>query len=182
MEIKYKQEDIKTLIKKYYQQYEGRDVTVSIKVSKELVGAGYGIFEEEGAVVDITTSEKISLLGITTTSEETIDKDQLTLIFDKLFENTDYSFKGLCYDSGLEKRWEGYGMAEHEVKIPYFNGITLTVERKVNNNRPNYHSQEDTVSDTSITASQGSFQKKLGKRPSNSFINHGNNEVGFIPY
>ena len=181
MEIKYKQEDIKTLIKKYYQQYEGRDVTVSIKVSKELVGAGYGIFEEEGAVVDINISEKISLLGITTTSEEAIDKDQLTLIFDKLFENTDYSFKGLCYDSGLEKRWEGYGMAEHEVKIPYFNGINLTVERKVNN-KPNYQSQEDTVSDPSITASQGSFQKKLGTRPSNSFINHGNNEVGFIPY
>ena len=177
MEIKYKQEDIKTLIKKYYQQYEGRDVTVSIKVSKERVG----IFEDEAAAVDITTSEKISLLGITTTSEETIDKDQLTLIFDKLFENTDYSFKGLCYDSGLEKRWEGYGMAEHEVKIPYFNGINLTVERKVNN-KPNYQSQEDTVSDPSITASQGSFQKKLGTRPSNSFINHGNNEVGFIPY
>lgn len=181
MEIKYKQEDIKTLIKKYYQQYEGRDVTVSIKVSKELVGTGYGIFEEEGAVVDITTSEKISLLGITTTSEETIDKDQLTLIFDKLFENTDYSLKGLCYDSGLEKRWEGYGMAEHEVKIPYFNGINLTVERKVNN-KPNCHSQEDVVSDPSITTNQSSFQKKLGTRPTNSFINHGNNEVGFIPY
>ena len=77
MEINYTKEDLKNIIKAYYQQKEKKNIDVSIIIRKELIGF-YGTLS---SITTITISYDTTLLGRNTKVSEIINKDQIINIF-----------------------------------------------------------------------------------------------------
>ncbi len=80
MEINYTKEDLKNIIKAYYQQKEKKNIDVSIIIRKELIGF-YGTLS---SITTITISYDTTLLGRNTKVSEIINKDQIINIFREL--------------------------------------------------------------------------------------------------
>ena len=128
MEINFTREETLKLIESYYSRLEEREVKAKVTCTKGLVG----FYQNDGCVTTFTISEKIEIAGMEKDIVETISYEDLKTKLTALFELFGYEVKSLILDSGLETKYEGYGMYEHTVKVPYFNGIKVTVAKKKN--------------------------------------------------
>lgn len=128
MEVSFTKEETLKLIEEYYRRLEDRQVTASATAKK-----GYtGWQDEEACVTSIAISEKMEIVGMQKEVKETITEDQLNTILRALFDLYEMDLTSVTLDEGLNSRWEGYGMAEHEVKTAYFKGIKVNVKKKKN--------------------------------------------------
>ncbi len=131
MEINFKRAEVCELIKKYYQEKEGAEVSVRITANREPVS----IYETIGCVTRVMVTKKENILGILTEVKEDLTQDEVLGIFNELLKDTDYEITNLSYDSGLHQETVGYYMSEHTEYRAYFNGIILYVKNKVKNLR-----------------------------------------------
>ncbi|MGN1371977.1 MAG: hypothetical protein ACI4XM_06875 [Candidatus Coprovivens sp.] len=128
MKIDFTKEETTKLIEEYYKRLESREVKASINAKK-----GYtGWRDEEGCVTTITVSEIIEIMGMKKEVKQTITEDELKTILISLFNLYDLRVTDVTLNDGLNSRWEGYGMNEHEVKSAFFKGITINIEKKKN--------------------------------------------------
>ena len=119
MEINYTKEDLKNIIKAYYQQKEKKNIDVSIIIRKELIGF-YGTLSSI-TTITISYDTKVS---------EIINKDQIINIFRELLETEGYTLEDLEYTKGIETRTVGYYMNEHQEQTAYFKGIKIRVSKE----------------------------------------------------
>lgn len=131
MEINFKRSEVCELIKKYYQEKEGADVTVRISASREPVG----IYETITCVTRVVVTKKTTILGITSEVKENLTEEEVTGIFNELLKDTEYEITSLSYDAGLHQETVGYYMSEHTEYRAYFNGITLYVKTRDENKK-----------------------------------------------
>lgn len=126
MQVEFTKDETIKLIEEYYKKLEDRTVKASITAK-----TGYTEWrDEEGCVTTITISESFEIIGMNKEVKETISVEQLKTILKALFDLYEFQLNGVTLNDGLNSRWEGYGMAEHEVKSAYFKGITVNVEKK----------------------------------------------------
>lgn len=126
MQVEFTKDETIKLIEEYYKKLEDRTVKASITAK-----TGYtGWRDEEGCVTTITISESFEIIGMNKEVKETISVEQLKTILKALFDLYEFQLNSVTLNDGLNSRWEGYGMAEHEVKSAYFKGITVNVEKK----------------------------------------------------
>ena len=64
--------------------------------------------------------------------KQTITVDELKTLLKALFDLYEFQLTNITLNNGLNSRWEGCGMAEHEVTSAYFKGITVNVTKKKN--------------------------------------------------
>lgn len=128
MEIDFNKEETIKLIEEYYKRLEDRTVKASITAKK-----GYtGWRDDEGCVTTITIAEPIEIMGMKKEVKQTITVDELKTLLKALFDLYEFQLTNITLNDGLNSRWEGYGMAEHEVTSAYFKGITVNVTKKKN--------------------------------------------------
>lgn len=133
MEISYTKEDIKSIIKSYYLQ-KRENIDVNIVAKKELTG----LYETLSCVTTITLTKNTTILGRTTTTTETLSKEELINIFSELLSSEGYTLENLEYNDGINTKTVGYYMDEHTEYNAYFKGIKITaskvntLKRKVN--------------------------------------------------
>ena len=128
MEIEFTKEETIKLIEEYYKKLEDRTVKASISAKK-----GYtGWRDEEGCVTTITVAEPIEIMGMKKDVKQTITEEELNTMLKALFDLYEFQLTKITLNDGLNSRWEGYGMGEHEVTSAYFKGITINVTKKKN--------------------------------------------------
>ena len=128
MEIEFTKEETIKLIEEYYKKLEDRTVKASISAKK-----GYtGWRDEEGCVTIITVAEPIEIMGMKKDVKQTITEEELNTMLKALFDLYEFQLTKITLNDGLNSRWEGYGMGEHEVTSAYFKGITINVTKKKN--------------------------------------------------
>lgn len=128
MEIEFIKEETIKLIEEYYKKLEDRTVKASISAKK-----GYtGWRDEEGCVTTITVAEPIEIVGMKKDVKQTITEEELNTMLKALFDLYEFQLTKITLNDGLNSRWEGYGMGEHEVTSAYFKGITINVTKKKN--------------------------------------------------
>lgn len=129
-----KQETIK-LIEEYYRRLEGKEVKASI-TAKE---ACFGLYESKGCQTTVTVTESMEIAGIRKDVKTELGKEDLLTKLRALFSLYEFDLKGFDYEDGLSSRCEGFGMDEHVVSKPYFNGITVRVEKQKQQNLGMYY-------------------------------------------
>ncbi len=128
MEIEFTKEETIKLIEEYYKKLEDKIVKASISAKK-----GYtGWRDEEGCVTTITVAEPIEIMGMKKDVKQTITEEELNTMLKALFDLYEFQLTKITLNDGLNSRWEGYGMGEHEVTSAYFKGITINVTKKKN--------------------------------------------------
>lgn len=128
MEIEFTKDETIKLIEEYYKRLEDRIVKVTINAKK-----GYtGWRDEEGCVSTVTVSEPIEIMGMKKEVKQTVTIEELKTLLKALFDLYDFQLTNINLNDGLNSKWEGYSMAEHEVKSAYFKGITVNVSKKKN--------------------------------------------------
>ncbi len=128
MEIEFTKEETIKLIEEYYKKLEDRIVKASISAKK-----GYtGWRDEEGCVTTITVAEPIEIMGMKKDVKQIITEEELNTMLKALFDLYEFQLTKITLNDGLNSRWEGYGMGEHEVTSAYFKGITINVTKKKN--------------------------------------------------
>ncbi len=128
MQIDYTKEETLKLIEEYYKKLEGRDVKASVSSKKECVG----FYEQDTCVTTFTISEEMEIAGMKKKVKQKISNDELNTLLKALFNLYDFELTDIVINDGINTEWEGYGMCEHQVKTPYFKGITIDVKKKVN--------------------------------------------------
>lgn len=126
MEVSFTKEETLKLIEEYYSRLEGRKVKVQAKATKGLIG----YYEDEGCITEISVTEIIEIAGMNKEVKEVLTTDQLRTLLTALFGLYGFEMTDLTLNDGLNSRWEGYGMGEHEVKSAYFKGITINIQKK----------------------------------------------------
>lgn len=128
MEIEFTKEETLKLIEEYYKKLEDRTVKASISAKKGYIGWR----DEEGCVTTITVAEPIEIMGMKKDVKQTITEEELNTMLKALFDLYEFQLTNITLNDGLNSRWEGYGMGEHEVTSAYFKGITINVTKKKN--------------------------------------------------
>lgn len=128
MTVEFTKEEGAKLIEEYYKRLEDRVVKANIRADKGYIGWR----DEEGCIITIEIAEVMEIAGMQKEIKETITKDELLVILKALFELYELDINSISYDAGLNHRWEGYGMNEHEEKYVYFNGIEIDVTKRKN--------------------------------------------------
>lgn len=128
MEIEFTKEETIKLIEEYYKRLEDRDVKVNITAKKEYTGWQ----DEEGCVTTVTIAEPIEIMGMKKEVKQKLTEEELKTLLKALFDLYELQVTSIILNDGINSRWEGYGMAEHEVKSAYFKGITVNVNKKKN--------------------------------------------------
>lgn len=128
MEIEYTKDETLKLIEEYYKRLEGREVKAHINVSKGSVG----FYETLECITTITITETIDILGMKKEVKEKISEEDLNTKLKALFNLFDLNLISLSLKDGLNSKWCGYGMAEHEVQTAYFKGIIVSVVKNKN--------------------------------------------------
>lgn len=126
MEINYTKEDLKNIIKAYYQQQSQKNIDVNIITRKELIG----FYETLSNITTITISYDTTLLGRNTKVSETINKEQIINIFKELLETEGYRLEDLEFDEGIATKTVGYFMNEHQEQTAYFKGIKIKASKE----------------------------------------------------
>lgn len=133
MEINFKKKEVCELIEKYYKEVENKDAKVTINASREPIG----LYETMGCVTRVQVTKKTNILGVETTVKENLTHDEVLGIFNELLKDSEYEITNLSYDAGISGETVGYYMSEHTEYRAYFNGITLYVKQKENENNHN---------------------------------------------
>ncbi len=125
MKTRLNQEEIKSLIEKYYEG-KNEQVEVNLRASISYVG----LYEDKTVNANIIIKRKFDLLGMDKEFEENISKDEVLGILNETLKDKGYQVTSLSYDTGISQGgsyiWEG------NQSTAYFRGINLEVE-KVNN-------------------------------------------------
>ena len=128
MEINYTKEETLQLIEEYYKRLEGREVKAKITSTK----GGIDMYDHEGCITTISITEKMDVCGMKKDVVTRLTTDEFRNHLRALFGLYEFNLTTVTLNDGLNSRWEGYGYCEHEVKNPYFKGITVNVEKQKN--------------------------------------------------
>lgn len=126
MEVSFTKEETLKLIEEYYSKLEGRKVKVQAKATRGLIG----YYEDEGCITEISVTEMLEIAKMNKEVKEVLTIDQLRTLLTALFGLYDLEMTDLTLNDGINSRWEGYGMGEHEVKTAYFKGIKVNIQKK----------------------------------------------------
>lgn len=135
MKTTFSKEEIVKLLVEYYRRLEGRTVKVKISVKKDLVG----FYESEECVTTFAIVEELDVAGIHKEVETVLSTDELKTNLGALFNLYEFDLVSLSLESGLTSTCEGFGMSEHVVKKPYFNGVTVEIKKSKNQTKAMYY-------------------------------------------
>ena len=135
MKTTFSKEEIVKLLEEYYRRLEGRMVKVKISVKKDLVG----FYESEECVTTFAIVEELDVAGIHKEVETVLSIDELKTNLGALFNLYEFDLVSLSLESGLTSTCEGFGMGEHVVKKPYFNGVTVEIKKSKNQTKAMYY-------------------------------------------
>lgn len=133
MEINFKKGEVCDFIQNYYKEVENTDAKVKITAKREPIG----LYETMGCVTRVEVTKKVTILGIEKEVKDYLTQDEVLGIFNELLKDRGYEVTSLSYDAGTQQQTVGYYMNEHTEYRAYFNGITLYVKQKENNNNKN---------------------------------------------
>lgn len=128
MEMNLITETLINLLKQHYKSKEDFIGTITINPKKELLG--YGMNTYEGVILNVKRVGTITLLEEQIPVEFIIFQDEIESILKEELEQAGYEINNILFNKGISSKWEGYGLAEHEVKTAYFTGITVTGKKK----------------------------------------------------
>lgn len=128
MELKFYKQQICEVLEKYYREEEDFIGKVSICATTGWVG--YGLSEEIGCILDMKIAGELDIMGQRIPGTINITTKEVENAFHYYFGKEGYSVSNIQFNSGIRESCEGYGMAEHTVKKPYFDDITVTVKNK----------------------------------------------------
>ncbi len=128
MEINYTKEETLQLIEEYYKRLEGREVKAKITSTRGAID----MYDHEGCITSISITEKMDVCGMRKDVVTRLSEDDFKKYLKALFGLYEFNLTDVTLNDGLNSRWEGYGFDEHEVKNPYFKGITVNVEKQKN--------------------------------------------------
>ena len=125
MELKLNEKDFRQIINLYYKNTFGADTQLVIE--KSIDNDRFG----PECVIDIIVRKKITILGKEVTATERLSFNDIERAVKETFAEEGYDAYEVKYDCGIKSDWEGYGMDEHQVTKPYFNGITVKIKENV---------------------------------------------------
>ncbi len=128
MEIKFKKEQVKNSLEEYYKKIEGFNGVITTKCSRDWFG--YGMSEREDVRVEITLNGSFDFMGEKILMSRTLSEAEVNGVFKSLLSEAGYTVQYVSFDKGVTPTTEGYGLGEHTVNKPYFNGIIAKVAVK----------------------------------------------------
>lgn len=128
MEIKFGKRQMKEVLEQYYSNYE--DFTGKVTAGCRLDSVGYGMGEHEDVIYSIKITGKLRVCGVDVPMVRELDDDEVLNAFRTILGNQGYTVSSVTFNAGVNEASEGYGMGEHTVKRPYFNGVVVTVKEK----------------------------------------------------
>lgn len=128
MEIKFGVKEVKKVLEEYYQKNEDFNGKVSISCE---VGRGFCRNEfYDVAELKASIDGKLSIYGMEVPMVREITSDEIKTIFRGALEDFGQTVSDVCLDYGVRSETVGYGLCEHEEKMPYFNGVSVKVRNK----------------------------------------------------
>ncbi len=128
MEVRIRRKDMKKLLEKYYKDKEDFDGVITIRCSLGIVG--YGIAETDGAEVEVKLDGYLNVMGIMVPMKRTLSEEEVKGAISSILDDAGYQVTNVSYEKGISSAIEGYGLGEHTVKRPYFNGAVAKVAIK----------------------------------------------------
>lgn len=132
MKLKFSKSEMIELIEQYY---KGKNQNVKAIITSKKARLGYGTWVYDGCQTTFSVIESMMLLGKRYTCENSLTKEEIENIFTTLLENANFEVISISFDSGVRNETTGYGMLEHTEKIPYFNGIIVEGNKKLEKQR-----------------------------------------------
>lgn len=127
-EMRFTKEEMKSVLEKYYMEYEDFDGKIQIDCIKEL--AGYGMAEQDSAVVSVILNGSFQLLGTKAKTSRILSEEEVGQVFTTLLEKEGYEVEKAHYDASLKDSWKGYGVDEYRTTEPNFNGFVVDVKKE----------------------------------------------------
>lgn len=128
MELRFDKNKMKTVMENYYKKYE--DFEGNITIGCKMGYVGYGMSEHQDAVVSIKITGTLDVMGEKVPMTRVVDEEEVINVFKTVLGASGYTVSDVSFDSGVKQTCEGYGMAEHTVEKPYFNGVIVNVREK----------------------------------------------------
>ncbi len=129
MEYKFNKKQVKEILEKYYE--ETYDFKGNVTVSCVVGLVGYGLSEREEAQLTFKINGNISVGGMMVSSSQVISLEEVNNAFRSLFKKEEKEVSDISFDYGVRSHVEGYGLGEHTVNNPYFNGAVVSANGKV---------------------------------------------------
>lgn len=128
MEFKFGKKQMKEVLEQYYSKYEDFDGKVT--AGCRLGAVGYGMSEHEDVIYSIKIAGKLHVCGVDVPMLREINDEEVMNAFKTMLGNQGYTVSSITFNAGVNESCEGYGMGEHTVRRPYFNGVVVTVKEK----------------------------------------------------
>lgn len=128
MELSFDKNKMRTVMENYYRKYE--DFEGVVTVDCKMGSVGYGMSEHQDAVVSVKIAGTLDVMGEKVPMTRNVAQEEVLNVFKTVLGETGYTVTDVSLDSGVKETCEGYGMAEHTVKRPYFNGVVVNVSEK----------------------------------------------------
>ncbi len=129
MTLKFSKAELTELLELYYRETENSDVKINATV--ESARLGYGMGEYDGCRVTIIAQGTISLLGKNHPFEKKLSEEEVLKMSTTMLTQAGLEISSAKLDSGTKKETIGFGMGETTVHKPYFHGLIVEAEKKL---------------------------------------------------
>lgn len=123
MEIKFKKETIKKILKLYFKKYE--DTDCNIIISTEIGYKGYS--KVKNCIVLIKQIIEIDILGERMKTTKVLTEEEIENAIETILKDEGLKLKYLTYDKEVNNVW--CGKSGEDNYQPVFNGIVVEVEK-----------------------------------------------------
>ncbi len=128
MKIKLSKSEMVEFIELYYKE-KNENVKAIITSKKERYGCG--MYEYDGCQTTFSVIGSTTILGKKCQFEQTLTKEEIENIFITMLDQANFEVTSISFDSGMRNETTGYGMMEHTEAIPYFNGIVVEGNKRL---------------------------------------------------
>ncbi len=124
--ITYNKKDIRQLIKNYYATYK-QILNANVFIGTKVGTVGQGMMEHEDAIITVSVSYETDIAGINKKINDNLSLEETANIIATILKDSGYKVNSSYSNAGTFSDYVGYGIDEHLVKRPYFNGITFNI-------------------------------------------------------
>lgn len=130
MEVKVTKKQMKEMIKKYYGQLGGRDISIRVKSGKEILGLLERDYSKGGLDYCIThtivVTGRIENEGVLHDFSEELEESKVIDIVKAHFDEEKYCIREVEFDDGFRPSLFSAG----SIVVPYCKGMIVTVDQK----------------------------------------------------
>lgn len=130
MEVKVTKKQMKEMIKKYYGQLGGRDISIRVKSGKEILGLLERDYSKGGLDYCIThtivVTGRIENEGVLHDFSEELEESKVIDIVKAHFDEEKYCIREVEFDDGFRPSL----FSAASIVVPYCKGMIVTVDQK----------------------------------------------------